>query len=713
MKSFIETLGYSGSDPSIHIFFNLQSYLFDCGEGTGRNIPSRDSLSIPRIKFIFLSSLSWSSIGGLHTFFFNEHLTSGDSSKTTLHVYGPPDVRGKFYPEKAAELGVNEVQGIKLLSKGEPFTNSNGETILPEQVMDPKVLGSYVSIINCPTVEYIESILESKDFEPYFEGEGQQHKLLTVFHHTPHDVFKSEKYGELLNRFGSDVKHILVNGENCEISSSLPESDDLITKIVKIIPNLFPKHWLEEKSNPLIPLHQHTQLSKSITDNIVPVQMLTRVGISPTVDRGVIQHIPLKQYLKKLSSSDSSGEIGLDEGYDFEKTPEGKEIQRSLPGQLAALDSKPNNIEYPKILFTGTGSSVPTDLRNVTGNLITAKPGKYFLLDAGEGTYLQMRRFFGPHEIDTVIKNLDFIWVSHIHADHHLGIPKIIEMRQNYEEKEGIKLNPLVIVGPKELFIWLNKLGELTKLNFSGVEIGKSSNKLDIALNELDIDNILNVPVIHCPNSYGIVLTFKNGYKLTYSGDTRPCEDLVMAGKDTDILIHEATFNDDMIKDAMARKHSTVSEALDVAQRMNSKFTLLTHFSQRYPLSNSQTNESVDAKKSGVSFDLLQLSPNQFPILIGLGSLLHDYFQHQTNRIEKLKSTLSLKIIKKKEPISFIPNSCCGDDEHDIDNNNSHKSEEKNIGNSSVSNYKIGSQKKESIKKPSKIKKDKNNTFFN
>ena len=31
------------------------------------------------------------------------------------------------------------------------------------------------------------------------------------------------------------------------------------------------------------------------------------------------------------------------------------------------------------------------------------------------------------------------------------------------------------------------------------------------------------VPVIHCPESFGIAITYHDGYKLTYSGDTRPC----------------------------------------------------------------------------------------------------------------------------------------------------------------------------------------------
>jgi ribonuclease Z len=49
------------------------------------------------------------------------------------------------------------------------------------------------------------------------------------------------------------------------------------------------------------------------------------------------------------------------------------------------------------------------------------------------------------------------------------------------------------------------------------------------------------------------------------------------------VLIHEATFEDDMAAQARAKKHSTVGEALGVAREMGAGLVVLTHFSQRYP----------------------------------------------------------------------------------------------------------------------------------
>lgn len=42
------------------------------------------------------------------------------------------------------------------------------------------------------------------------------------------------------------------------------------------------------------------------------------------------------------------------------------------------------------------------------------------LLDAGEGTYGQIIRFYGPEASD-VIRKIKAIYISHMHADHHIG----------------------------------------------------------------------------------------------------------------------------------------------------------------------------------------------------------------------------------------------------------------------------------------------------
>lgn len=43
------------------------------------------------------------------------------------------------------------------------------------------------------------------------------------------------------------------------------------------------------------------------------------------------------------------------------------------------------------------------------------------LLDCGEGTCDQIVRFYGKDAANDIFKKLDIIYVSHLHADHHIG----------------------------------------------------------------------------------------------------------------------------------------------------------------------------------------------------------------------------------------------------------------------------------------------------
>jgi hypothetical protein len=132
---------------------------------------------------------------------------------------------------------------------------------------------------------------------------------------------------------------------------------------------------------------------------------------------------------------------------------------------------------------------------------------------------------------------------------------------------------------------------------------------------------LTSVPVQHCRDSFGVVLEFNasafrpaysfNGtasastsavIKVVYSGDCRPSDSLVAAGRGCDLLVHEATFGDDMCGDAVTKRHCTTSEAAEVARRMRAKHTVLTHFSQRYPTAvqaQSQTHENQRLASEG------------------------------------------------------------------------------------------------------------------
>ena len=84
------------------------------------------------------------------------------------------------------------------------------------------------------------------------------------------------------------------------------------------------------------------------------------------------------------------------------------------------------------------------------------------------------------------------------------------------------------------------------------------------------------------PIKENIVGPKRPGRKVTYSGDTVPCENLIELGKNSDVLIHEATFSKDLSDIAKEKKHSTATDAAIDAKKMGAKQLILTHISSRY-----------------------------------------------------------------------------------------------------------------------------------
>lgn len=121
----------------------------------------------------------------------------------------------------------------------------------------------------------------------------------------------------------------------------------------------------------------------------------------------------------------------------------------------------------------------------------------------------------------------------------------------------------LLVVGPMWLDSWLRDLGALEPLSYRFIDCqdltstSKSGGALAARLHAQLGMRVTCVQVQHSFPAYGIVLHFAGTslapnieYKVVYSGDTRPCLDLALAGADADLLIHEATHSDDMIDKA-------------------------------------------------------------------------------------------------------------------------------------------------------------------
>lgn len=130
-------------------------------------------------------------------------------------------------------------------------------------------------------------------------------------------------------------------------------------------------------------------------------------------------------------------------------------------------------------------------------------------------------------------------------------------------------------------------------------------------------------PVDHFRKSYALVMTVpyvNQGkhelFKLAYSGDTGLSDKFTQIGQNADLLIHEATYQDELKEIALRYRHSTVSMALEQSEKMRANHTILTHFSARYhalPYIQGELKENVS-----IAFDFMEVTPNDLPRLNSL-----------------------------------------------------------------------------------------------
>ena len=100
----------------------------------------------------------------------------------------------------------------------------------------------------------------------------------------------------------------------------------------------------------------------------------------------------------------------------------------------------------------------------------------------------------------------------------------------------------------------------------------------------LGLTKFTTVDMRHGTRCYGVVLKHSDGWSIayvclssyrpffpnnisSYSADTVPCDNLVLAGQNASLLIHEASMADDQEALAAVKQHSTFSQALDVGRR--------------------------------------------------------------------------------------------------------------------------------------------------
>jgi ribonuclease Z len=241
-----------------------------------------------------------------------------------------------------------------------------------------------------------------------------------------------------------------------------------------------------------------------------------------------------------------------------------------------------------ELTLLGTGCPSVDHKRFGPSNLVSTKNTK-ILVDCGSGITQRL------HELEVSSADIDALLFTHLHSDHAVDLYQLI-----ISSWHSYRIKPWKIYGPKGTKKFVKKImdawADERKLRVS-YESRASAKAFDIQVTEFkSIGNIkmkdLNIKyfeVDHKPVKYAYGFCFKNkNKKLTISGDTRPCENLMKYAQQSDVLLHEVFIEGEILQiNKMRTKktlhnvqsyHTTSTQVGKVAFISRAKKLVLTHF---------------------------------------------------------------------------------------------------------------------------------------
>jgi ribonuclease Z len=290
-----------------------------------------------------------------------------------------------------------------------------------------------------------------------------------------------------------------------------------------------------------------------------------------------------------------------------------------------------------RVTFLGTGGALPTTERAPSAVFLN-REGERLLFDCGEGTQRQMMRFSTGFSVSHV-------FLTHLHGDHVLGLPGLIQT-WDFNDREA----PLTIHAPPGSRGALRDLVHVAGYD-PGYPVRINEVKAGTVAYDADEYEVRTFQTSHRTRSVGYALVEaerrgrfdreraeelgvppgplfgrlhdgepveledgtvvqpdqvvgepRPGRRVVYTGDTQPVEATVEAAADADLLIHDATFADEMSGRARSTGHSTAAEAGNIAERADAKRLALTHVSSRYAGNASVLRREAAQTFSGESF---------------------------------------------------------------------------------------------------------------
>ena len=268
-----------------------------------------------------------------------------------------------------------------------------------------------------------------------------------------------------------------------------------------------------------------------------------------------------------------------------------------------------------KVTILGSSAAVSAHGRSQSG-LVLSVGNKNFLIDCGEGTQNRLEKY----KIST--EKLEVIFISHLHADHYLGVFGLISTMGLRGRKKTLRI--IAPIGLREIISVQLKYSRtilpfeliiqevtdrevvfeteaikvfsfplshrITTFGYRFEEaVGQRRLKMDLVPPYFSIDQLKQL-------KQGLDVEInKQSFKFkdltqapplprsfAYASDTRPFPELNDYLKDVDLLYHEATFDESLKERAHKTYHSTAKQAAIVAFQSNVKTLLIGHFSARY-----------------------------------------------------------------------------------------------------------------------------------
>lgn len=288
-------------------------------------------------------------------------------------------------------------------------------------------------------------------------------------------------------------------------------------------------------------------------------------------------------------------------------------------------------IEDYSLTVLGCSSATPNSVRFPSSQVLHFL-GKYFLLDCGEGTQMQLRRAKVPFE------NINAIFISHLHGDHYFGLFGLLASLNLTGRK-----TPLVIYGPQgleELIMFQFKqdmqqwkfpifFKVLPKEPFACIEEKKNYKIYSIALSHR-IDcwgfyfvenererNILKSAIQHYNIGVEEIKSIKQGadlhldngtvipnselttdplpsFSYAYIADTLAKPEIAQYIQGVRLMYHEATFLQNYVDLAKETFHSTARQAAECAQLAHAEKLIVGHYSARYKSTEGHKKEAAE-----------------------------------------------------------------------------------------------------------------------